>query len=392
MSAAESAFTLQPAGYDDLPGWGEDDPSPLFSALGACRRHVREVKPYRAGTLGLTTEDLLPLLDAAATAAPGNAAEARAFFESRCTPFRICRDGGQRGFVTAFYEPEIQVSATPGGEWRFPFYRRPDDLIDLDAGNRPDFLDASYAFGRMQDGRIGAYPDRGEIDRGYLDGRGLEIAWAKSKVDVFFAHVQGAARLRYPDGSLKRITFAAKAGHPFSPIGRLLIDRGEIDPAKISMQAIRGWLAGHPDQVDEVLWHNRSYIFFKEAEVEDETLGPVAAAKVPLVAGRSLAVDRFIHTFGFPFYISAPDITHLDKGAPFHRLMLAMETGTAIIGPARGDIFTGSGDEAGEQAGTVRHAADFYILIPNGAAGRFGSQQFQQKREAVLRPELRQNG
>ena len=157
MSAAESAFTLQPAGYDDLPGWGEDDPSPLFSALGACRRHVREVKPYRAGTLGLTTEDLLPLLDAAATAAPGNAAEARAFFESRCTPFRICRDGGHRGFVTAFYEPEIQVSATPGGEWRFPFYRRPDDLIDLDAGNRPDFLDASYAFGRMQDGRIGAY-------------------------------------------------------------------------------------------------------------------------------------------------------------------------------------------------------------------------------------------
>lgn len=389
MSAANSSFSLRPAGYGELPGWSEDDPAPLLDALRACRRHVTGVKPYKAGTLGLTTDDLLPLLDAAETAAPANAAQARAFFESHCTPFRILREGGARGFVTAFYEPEIEVSATPGGEWRFPFYRRPDDLIDLDDGNRPGFLDASYAFARMQDGRIDAYPDRGEIDRGYLDGRGLEIAWAKSKVDVFFVHVQGAARLRYADGSLKRITFAAKAGHPFSPIGRLLIDRGEIEPAKISMQAIRGWLAEHPDEVDAVLRHNRSYIFFKEAEVDNESLGPIAAAKVALVPGRSLAVDRFIHTFGFPFYISAPEITHLDGGKPFNRLMLAMETGTAIVGPARGDIFTGSGYEAGEQAGTVRHAADFYILIPNGAAARFGDRQ---DCAAVLQPELRQGG
>lgn len=372
MSAAASPFSLQPAAYGELPGWSEDDPTPLMNALRACRGHVTGVKPYKSGSLGLTSEDLLPLLDAAETMNPDDAAQARTFFETHCTPFRIVRDGGQRGFVTAFYEPEIEVSATPQGEWRFPFYRRPDDLIDLNDENRPDFLDASYAFARIRDGRIDAYPDRGEIDRGYLDGRGLEIAWAKSKVDVFFVHVQGAARLRYPDGGLKRITFAAKAGHPFSPIGKLLIDRGEIDPARISMQSICGWLADHPEQVDAVLWHNRSYIFFKEAKVEDEALGPIAAAKVPLVPGRSLAVDRFIHTFGFPFYISAPEITHLDHGKPFNRLMLAMETGTAIIGPARGDIFTGSGYEAGEQAGTVRHAADFYILIPNAAAARFG--------------------
>ncbi|MGO8654554.1 MltA domain-containing protein, partial [Rhizobium ruizarguesonis] len=182
---------------------------------------------------------------------------------------------------------------------------RPDDLIDLDDGNRPAELDKAYAFGRLHDGRVAAYPDRRAIDQGFLEGRGLEIAWAKSKVDVFFVHVQGAARLRYTDGRIGRITYAAKAGHPFSAIGKLLIERGEIDRAEISMQAIRAWLARNPERVDEVLWHNRSYIFFRDAPVADPKAGPIAAAKVPLLAGRALAVDRMIHTFGFPFFIRA---------------------------------------------------------------------------------------
>jgi membrane-bound lytic murein transglycosylase A len=232
-------------------------------------------------------------------------------------------------------------------------------------------MDPSYVFAHRNAGGISPYPDRGEIDRGYLDGKGLEIAWAKSKVDLFFVHVQGAARLRYPDGSLGRITYAAKAGHPFSPVGRLLIDRGEIARADISMQSIRDWLNAHPDQIDEVLWHNRSYIFFREAAVDDIDAGPIAAAKVPLVAGRSLAVDRLIHTFGFPFFIRSESLTHLDDSRPFQRLMLALDTGSAIVGPARGDIFTGSGYDAGELAGTVRNDADFYILVPKAAAARF---------------------
>ncbi len=371
MSAGPIDFALRPQSFADLPGWGDDDPSALFAALRACRRHILQVKPYKTGSLGLTVGDLMPLLDAAEAAESGNAAEARAFFEAHCQPFKVERADGEPGFVTAFYEPEIDVSATPGGEWRFPFYRRPDDLVDLDDGNRPSFLDPSYAFARQTENGIEPYADRLAIDNGYLDGRGLEIAWAKSRIDVFFVHVQGAARLRYPDGSLRRITYAAKAGHPFSPIGRLLIDRGEIAPADISMQSIRAWLRAHPDEADAVMAHNRSYIFFREAEVEDEALGPVAAAKVPLVPGRALAIDRRIHTFGFPFYIHSRSLTHLDAGQPFQRLMLALETGTAIVGPARGDIFTGSGDEAGELAGTVRNAADFHILIPRRAAERF---------------------
>jgi membrane-bound lytic murein transglycosylase A len=263
------------------------------------------------------------------------------------------------------------VSDRPDAVYCHPFYRRPDDLVDIDDSTRPGDLDPSYMFALRSADGLRAYPDRRAIDEGWLEGKGLEIAWARSKVDVFFAHVQGAARLRYPDGVLQRITYAAKAGHPFSAIGRLLIDIGEIPEPLISMQSIRAWLAAHPGRVDEILWHNRSYIFFREAEVDDLSRGPIAAAKVPLIAGRSLAVDRQIHTFGFPFFIHAKDLTQLDEGRHFARTMLALDTGSAIVGPARGDIFTGSGNEAGELAGAVRNQADFYILVPKQAAERF---------------------
>ncbi|MBB4954758.1 membrane-bound lytic murein transglycosylase A [Agrobacterium vitis] len=368
---ADLSFTLQPVPFTDLPGWEKDDPRALQTAMADCLRYLKRGKPYRSAALGLTSDDLQPLLEKAADLVLSDAATMRQFFETECQPFRIGRSDGKSGFVTAFYEPEINVSSIPDGVYKFPFYRRPDDLIDLDDSNRPADMDRSCMFGLKDANGIGPYPDRKAIDQGALAGRGLEIAWAKSKVDVFFVHVQGAARLRYPDGSLGRITYAAKAGHAFSGIGKLLLDRGEIPLAAMSMQAIRTWLADHPDQVDEVLWHNRSYIFFREAAVDDMQRGPVAAAKVPLVAGRSLAVDRLIHTFGFPFFIHSQSLTRLDQGKPFARLMLALDTGSAIVGPARGDIFTGSGDEAGELAGAVRNDADFYILIPKQAAARF---------------------
>lgn len=370
MSTGED-FHLTKVSFNELEGWGQDDPSALFAAMSDILTHLGKGKPYRTASLGLTAADLTVLLEKAKSAGITGPDEARAFFEDNCVPFRINLRENKRGFVTAFYEPELEVSAIRDEVWKYPIYNRPHDLIDLNDSNRPSHIDPYYAFALSKDGMISEYPDRRAIDQGYLEGRGLEIAYAKSKVDLFFVHVQGAARLRFTDGSLKRVTYSAKAGHRFSPVGRLLLDRGELDPATISMQTIRQWLADHPDQVDEVLWHNRSYIFFREAAVDGLDLGPIAAAKIPLVAGRSLAVDRLIHTFGFPFFIQSESLTHLDGGKPFARLMLALDTGSAIVGPARGDIFTGSGDEAGELAGTVRNSADFTILIPKEAAERY---------------------
>ena len=226
MSDGQADFTLHPISFDELKGWKDDDPSSLFEVMDACRQQIVEVKPYRTGSLGLTAGDLTRLIEKIRPADAVDAASAQRFFEENCRPFQIKQTDGKSGFVTAFYEPEIAVSATPDEVYRFPFYRRPDDLVDLDETNRPDNLDPYYAFGRLADGGIATYPDRRAIDEGFLDGRGLEIAWAKSRVDVFFVHVQGAARMRYPDGRIARITYAAKAGHPFSAVGKLLVDRG----------------------------------------------------------------------------------------------------------------------------------------------------------------------
>ncbi|KQS76098.1 transglycosylase [Rhizobium sp. Leaf384] len=366
-------FALRKVCYEDLPGWADDDPSDLLPALRRCRVQVETVKPHRTGSLGISSDDLLPAFRAAEDVDVSDAGSARAFFEANFQPFAIQRRDGATGFVTAFFEPVVPVSRQRTGAYVYPFYRRPDDLVDLDEKTRPSFLHESFAFARHVEGRIEEYPDRQAIETGFLDGRGLEIAFARSKTDVFFAHVQGAARLLFPDGSTERITYAAKSGQPFSAIGKLLIDRGAIDAATVSMQSIKGWLDAHPAEADAVMWHNRSFIFFREAPVEDPALGPVAAAKVPLQPGRSLAVDRLIHTFGVPFFIASDSLTRIDDGRPFRRLMLALDTGTAIVGPARGDIFTGSGDEAGEKAGAVRNAADFFILIPKAAAARYGA-------------------
>ncbi|MDB5523504.1 MAG: MltA domain protein [Rhizobium sp.] len=368
-------FRLTPVAFAALPGWEEDDPSSLFAVMARCRQHMRDVKPYRRGSLGIRAEILEDVFSCAAGIQPQSASEARGFFETHFRPFLIGRSDGQPGFVTAFYEPEVEVSASPDAIWKYPFYRRPGDLIEIDDANRPPFMDSSYAFGLRTDDHIGFYPDRQAIDEGSLDGRGLEIAWARSRVDVFFAHVQGAARLCYRDGTVQRITYAAKAGHPFTGIGRHLVDIGEIPFEQVSMASIRQWLADHPERQDEILWNNRSYIFFREAAVENAELGPIAAAKVQLEPMRSLAVDRLIHTFSSPFYIHSDSLKHLTGGRPFQRLMMALDTGTAITGPARGDIFTGSGDAAGDLAGNVRNDADFYILIPKISASEFTDAQ-----------------
>jgi membrane-bound lytic murein transglycosylase A len=365
-------YSLTATEYAALPGWEDEDPSSLFDSMHRCLAHMRDVRAYRCGSLGVRPEHLADVFALAAGNLPDTPAAARGFFEAHFQPFRISVASGRSGFVTAFYEPVVAVAAQPDSVFRHPFYHRPADLIDIDDETRPPGMDPSYLFGRKSQTGVVEFPDRQAIDCGALDGRGLEIAWAKSRVDVFFAHVQGAARLQFPNGSVSRITYAAKAGHAFSGIGRRLIDLGEIAEQDISMDAIRDWLAKNEDRLDEILWTNRSYIFFRCADVRDPELGPIAAAKVPLAPMRSIAVDRLIHTFSSPFYISSVSLTHLTDGRPFQRLMMALDTGSAILGPARGDIFTGSGEEAGHLAGNVRNDADFYLLVPHASARELG--------------------
>jgi len=179
--------------------------------------------------------------------------------------------------------------------------------------------------------------------------------------------VQGSARLRFADGSAMRVGYAGKTGHPYTGIARLLVTRGEGTPEDFTMSGLKAWLAAHPDQVEPLLKENRSYIFFREIDEIGPHEGPLGAAGLPLAAGRSLAVDPAFLPYGALVFVASelddPDSTN----STFARLMVADDTGSAIKGPARGDIFTGSGAVAGALAGEIRHVADFTVLVPKGA-------------------------
>lgn len=358
--ALSSLFTE--ISYDDLTGWRQDDPAPAFAAFRRSAFRSLE-KPYRTGALGIDAGSFSEAFAEARALPEAEPEDARAFFERFFVPHRVAPDGREHGFVTGFYEPEVEASPVRTELFRFPLLTRPADLVDVGDANRPVALDPYFAFGRQTAEGIVEYHDRSAIEQGALAGKGLEIAWLADAVDAFFIHVQGAARLAMTDGSTKRVTYAAKTGHRFTGAGSVLVELGELTLAEVTMQSIRAWFRENPARIDEILWRNRSYIFFREAPVGDDSLGPIAAAKVPLAPGRSIAVDRLLHTFATPFFIDAPTLQAFGGGA-FRRLMIAQDTGSAITGPARGDLFAGSGQAAGEIAGVVRHPADFIALVP----------------------------
>ena len=368
---ATSPSPFSPVRFETLPGWELDDQLAAFEAFRRSAHHIL-TKPYRTGALGLRFEAFARAYDAARTVSPANRIEARAFFEEHFVPLRVKPDHGDHGLVTGFYEPQVEASPVRTDRFTVPLLARPRDLIDIDDANRPAGMDSYLAFARQTPTGPVEYHDRAAIEQGALAGQGLEIAWLADKVDAFFIHVQGAARLAMTDGRSIRVTYAAKSGQRFTGPGGILAELGEIPLAEVTMQSIRAWFRRNPHRVDEILWRNRSYIFFREAPVDDPALGPVAAAKVPLTPGRSVAVDRLLHTFGTPFYIDAPTLTAFDR-TPFRRLMIAQDTGSAIVGGARGDLFAGSGDAAGEIAGVVRHPADFYALAPRSIADHLSS-------------------
>lgn len=352
--------------FDALTGWRDDDHLTAFQAFFRSAKQAG-TKPYRDGAIPFAA--FKPSFDAALASSITDNSSAKRFFETHFTPALLKPDYGASGLVTGFYEPIVEGSRTKTDAFPIPLYRMPDDLIELDDMSRPQGFDPSFRFARKTANGIDEYPDRGAIERGYLAGRGLELVYVADKIEAFFIHVQGAARIKFADGSSMGITYSAKSGHPFSGPGRILIDRGDILEREISMQSIRGWLKANPEAQDELLWQNRSFIFFKESPVKDETLGPVAAAKVQLTPGRSMAVDRLRHVFGSAFYVVSPTVNFGDR-KPFQRLMIAQDTGSAILGNARGDLFTGSGVDAGNIAGKIKADADFYLLLPKALAAQ----------------------
>ncbi len=359
MTPPSPGFRLLPIPFDALPGWADDDHAAAFAAFrrGAA---VLADHPPKERAFGLDAAALIAAIERAGRIPPDIGSEpARRFFEDRFSAVEVIPENGA-AFFTGYYEPVVSGSRARNAAFPVPLYAPPDDLVEIDADAPPAGIEPGTRFARRTNDGIDPYPDSGAIDACYLAGCGLELVWLADPVDAFFIHIQGAARIRLADGSEMRVTYAAKSGHPYTPIGRVLIERGALPRGGATMETIRAWLADHPAEAAEVMATNRSFIFFREAEVDDPALGPIAAAKVPLTEGRSLAVDRLIHSFHTPMFVE----TKLPGGEPFRRLMIAHDTGSAIVGPARGDIFFGSGDPAGAIAGAMQSAGRFFALLP----------------------------
>ncbi|MBS1167302.1 MAG: mltA [Proteobacteria bacterium] len=347
--------------FTDLSGWVDDDHAAAFAAFRrSADRLIDKIPTAKAlGPNGAALAQKARL--AVALGETVDSVAARTFFETHFRPFRIVPASGE-GFVTGFFEPEVEAQLQSSLAFPVPLLAPPNGLREIGDDDDRRNLDPTLTWA-MEDGqgRLAACPERGAIMAGALDGRARPIAFVKSAVEAFFIHVQGAARLRLPDGRLMRVTFAAKSGHPYFSVARLMLERDVVaSPAEATADILRAWLeALAPRERRAALARNRSYIFFRQAPVTDPALGPIAAAGVPLTPGRSLAVDRSLITFHAPMFVE----TDLAAG-PFRHLMVAQDTGSAIIGPARGDIFFGSGDDAFALAARVRDPARFTLLVP----------------------------
>jgi membrane-bound lytic murein transglycosylase A len=291
----------------------------------------------------------------------------RRLLESHYVPFRVEDPTRPQGLFTGYYEATARGSRRRHGPYRIPIYRKPDDLVALDAAAESRL---GTRYGRYVAGHAHRYFSRAEIEAGVLADRGLELLWVDSLVDAFFIHVQGSGRVSMDDGSTVRLAFAAKSGRPYTAIGAVLHQRGALTRDNLSMQSLRDWLARHPADAPEVLRQNESFIFFREVELADPALGPPGAQQVQLTPHRSLAVDRAWWALGTPVWLDSAVIMPGRPDRPFRMLMVAQDTGSAILGAARGDVFFGAGDEAAILAGYLKSPGRMIVLLPKQLAGR----------------------
>ncbi len=304
--------------------------------------------------------------------AAANRAQARAFFERRFVPYQVSAGGRTEGLFTGYYEPELSGSTTRHGKFQTPVYGLPDDLITVDLGLFHIDVANRTLVGLLRGSTLVPYPARADIDANGLPHARI-LFYADDPIAVFFLHIQGSGRVRLDDGTMERVAYAGQNGRPYTPIGRVLIERG-LSREGMSMQAIRKWLLAHPGDARAVMERDQSFVFFKTEPIGDPALGAKGAQGVPLTPRASLAVDARLHALGAPFFVAAslPDADMNRPDHPFRHLLIAQDTGGAISGPVRGDIFFGFGAKAERVAGRTKSDGTLYVLLPRPVAAHLG--------------------
>jgi membrane-bound lytic murein transglycosylase A len=344
-------LSLSPVAFAALPGWGNDNLAAALPAfLKSCARLEKDRTEAPFGPPGSGVDygrvaDWLPVCRAAAAVPANDAAAVRRFFEGAFVPVAVADYGDAGGLFTGYFEIELNGSRHRHGPYQTPIYRRPPDL---GAGPRHS---------------------RAQIEDGALSGRGLELFWVDSPIDAFFLQIQGSGRIRLEDGQVVRVGYDGQNGLPYVPIGRLLIERGEIPRNKLTMASIRAWMQAHPKAGAGLRREDPSYVFFRIVKGD----GPLGAEHVALTPERSLAVDRAYIPLGVPIWLAAEE--RYIPNVTVRRLVVAQDAGGAIKGPVRGDLFWGAGRAAGGRAGEMDALGRDYLLLPRAVADRLVTEE-----------------
>ena len=334
--------------WSELPGWSRDHLTDIWPALLAqCPRMQRRDEQWK------TPCELAKRVDGASET------EIRSFITKHFEPYEIVGKSGKKdGLITGYYQPLLHGSHQPSERYRYPIYKRPDSLLKIKLDALYPELAGKRVRGRIVGNAVVPFFSRAEIDADQAPLRGNELLWLDDPYASFFLQIQGSGKVLLEDGTLVGVNYADQNGHPYVSIGKKLVERGELPLEAVSLFSIRRWLEQHPDQAHELLNENPSYVFFTLRE--DATENPRGSLNVPLTDLRSLAVDRKVIPLGALVWLD----TTLPNGKPLQRLMLAQDTGGAINGPVRADVFFGTGTEAEQQAGHMKQQGRLFILLP----------------------------
>lgn len=355
---------LAPLGFAQIGGFDADD------HLAAFRVFLRQaeailgdrppLRPAKAASSALKAVCHEALSKPAQTGVA-----ARRFFEMHFHP-RSVVPGGSAGFVTGYYEPIVRGAFERSAGFTAPILARPDDLVTLPEGSRLPGRPELSAAQRLSDGTLVPYASRAEIEASA--DLFNPLVWLADPVEVFLVQVQGCARVVLPDSREVRLVYAGRNGHPYTSIGKFLLESGKIAAGDMGLAALKAWIRAHGQKPGEagaaLMQANASYVFFAICPALCDQNGPIGGAGLPLSPLRSIAVDRSFWSYGLPFWLAGNLPWTQEAATPFRRLTIAQDTGSAIVGAARADIFFGSGDLAGALAGRIRHACDFIVLLP----------------------------
>ena len=369
VAMAQIDPVLEKISFSQITGWGDvDKTKSLMAFVRSCDQMKKDSRAFSKNPkFGGTYNDWLKVCALSEGLGKKPApAKITQFFQKNFTPLRVNDPKRKEGLFTGYFEPIVKGSLSRSPEYQVPVYSRPDDLVVF---SKTQEQQSGLRYGRLVKGKPTAYFTRQEIEQGLFKGKNLELVWLKSLADAFFMQVQGSGQVKLPDGSVIRLAYAGKTGLPYTAIGAVLIEDGELEKAAVSMQSIRKWISHNPSKAQGLMWKNKSFVFFRQLPETDPSLGPVGAQLVNLTPKTSLAIDRRYWSLGTPIWLDTKIL--LDKTntlQTWRSLLVAQDTGSAIRGYARGDVFWGSGEKAAIIAGQMKAAGQMIVLLPNALA------------------------